>query len=431
MAATVPQEELPILEAVINIRNRLTALKKNRAEYVKASDVNSLYQAVVKQVTRLNDVRDDNTTYNNRLDTTLSDVFSLLSLFYLTIGKTKDTLATYCQIASMRQILNHMNESALYNESDLAPFHRRLGELRNIIQHDGECGKHPKPLIKLLERQLNECEAIVRSLQESLSVLSVELVPIHQKLEGSHKAELKPLQEELRKIESARVDGNFLGPGGIVPSSQALCSSLLEECFEIAQEIKANDESKHVATSLKPIYDRLSEIRAELESLVLTHRWTLRETDLWNYSLSLQEIDKMRVDGKFVLLYLLRRCYGLIYRLLSSSEPVSEELMPVANKLSTVKKCLNEVLKFGGPFNPRDLYPYQLALFQIDTMRQDGKFIGVDGSIPEGQGILMAHLNECHELVEMLKESMEECEDDEYEDEEYEDEDEEGNPEAH
>lgn len=51
---------------------------------------------------------------------------------------------------------------------------------------------------------------------------------------------------------------------------------------------------------MKPIYDRLKHIRAELESLVLTHRWTLRETDLWNYSLSLQEIDRMRVDGKFV-----------------------------------------------------------------------------------------------------------------------------------
>ena len=74
-----------------------------------------------------------------------------------------------------------------------------------------------------------------------------------------------------------------------------------------------------------------------------------------------------------------------------------------ANKLSTVKKCLNEVLKYGGPFNPRDLYPvcgsnasesfahmtatlsqYQLALHQIDSMRKDGKFIGVDGTIPEG-----------------------------------------------
>lgn len=53
-------------------------------------------------VNKLNDVRDDTTTYNNRLDTTLADVFSLLSLFYLTIGKTKDTLGTYCQIASMK-----------------------------------------------------------------------------------------------------------------------------------------------------------------------------------------------------------------------------------------------------------------------------------------------------------------------------------------
>ena len=35
-------------------------------------------------------------------------------------------------------------------------------------------------------------------------------------------------------------------------------------------------------------------------------------------------------------------------------------------------------------------------------MRKDDKFIGVDGTVPEGQGIVMAHLNECHELVEMV-----------------------------
>jgi NTP pyrophosphatase (non-canonical NTP hydrolase) len=101
-------------------------------------------------------------------------------------------------------------------------------------------------------------------------------------------------------ICSKRVDGKFLGPGGTFPASQAICSSLLEECFEIAQEIRAQEESKHVASSLKPIYDRLKDIRAELEGLALTHRWSLRETDLWNYSLSLQEVDKMRIEGKFV-----------------------------------------------------------------------------------------------------------------------------------
>jgi hypothetical protein len=58
---------------------------------------------------------------------------------------------------TQQQILNHMNESAVYNESDLAPFQRRLGELRQIVQRDAEGGKHPEALTKLLERQLNEC----------------------------------------------------------------------------------------------------------------------------------------------------------------------------------------------------------------------------------------------------------------------------------
>lgn len=61
-----------------------------------------------------------------------------------------------------------------------------------------------------------------------------------------------------------------MGPGGSFPASQAVCSSLLEDCFDIVQEIRALDESKNVASSLKPIYDRLTEIRRELESLVST-----------------------------------------------------------------------------------------------------------------------------------------------------------------
>lgn len=102
-----------------------------------------------------------------------------------------------------------------------------------------------------------------------------------------------------------------------------------------------------------------------------------------------------------VLLYNLRRCYGLIYRLMASSEPISEELTPVANKLSTVRRCLNEVLKFGGPFSTRDLYPYQLALAQIEAIRVDGKFVGKDGSLPEGQAILNANLSESYEMIQV------------------------------
>jgi hypothetical protein len=38
----------------------------------------------------------------NRVDTTLQDVFSLLSLFFLTIGKSRETPATFSQLGSMK-----------------------------------------------------------------------------------------------------------------------------------------------------------------------------------------------------------------------------------------------------------------------------------------------------------------------------------------
>ncbi|WWD05961.1 hypothetical protein V865_004046 [Kwoniella europaea PYCC6329] len=454
----VPQEELPVLESLITIRNRLTALKKDTTRFIRAPDVMPIYNSVVKQVTRLNTIRDEQSHNQsslsnnaaassstskptiqeaNRVDTVLADVFGLLSLFFLTIGKSRETPATYCQIASMRQILSHMNESGAYTEEILVPIRDRLEALKNVIKQDSEDGKHPEPIVRLMLRKLEGVEHQLQDLFSSLSVLSVELVPIHQRLvhlrkqlsalaaePKPNKAEYKAILEELRKIDSKRVDGKFLGPGGsFVPEGQALLSGLLESSFEITQDIKAREAEEDVTPSLKPIYERLSEMKAQLDQLLLTHRWTLRETDLYNYSLSLREIDAMRVEGKFVdadgnkaegqyaLLFLLRRCYGLLYRLMSESEPISEELMPVANKLSTIKKCLNEVLKYGGPYTPRDLYPYHLALHQIDSLRKDGKFYADDGSIPEGQAILVAQLSEAHELLEMLKESMSDEED--------------------
>jgi hypothetical protein len=121
----------------------------------------------------------------------------------------------------------------------------------------------------------------LQTLLKSLSVLSVELVPIHQRLVSIRrqlvaiaaklkpsKAEVKPLVEELRKIDSSRVDGKFLGPGGSsVPTGQAILVGLLEECFEICQDIRAREGEENVAAPLRPIWERLAEMRAQLERL--------------------------------------------------------------------------------------------------------------------------------------------------------------------
>ena len=74
--------------------------------------------------------------------------------------------------------------------------------------------------------------------------------------------------ERPRLIDSKRVDGKFLGPGGSsVPEGQALLSGLLDTAFEMAQDIKAREQEDDVTPALKPIYERLSTMKAELDQL--------------------------------------------------------------------------------------------------------------------------------------------------------------------
>jgi Protein of unknown function (DUF2408) len=133
-----------------------------------------------------------------------------------------------------------MNESGVYTEADLQPFIERISELKAIIVEDGhgESETHvdtPPAFRKLLLRKLDDCRALyvekvaslvtltnsyfaermVDSLVDSLSVLSHELISIHQRLihirrqlaaiasgPKLNKCDIQGLQDELRKIDS-------------------------------------------------------------------------------------------------------------------------------------------------------------------------------------------------------------------------------------
>lgn len=48
--------------------------------------------------------------------------------------------------------------------------------------------------------------------------------------------------------------------------------------------------------------------------------------------------------------------------MITSSEPVSEALLPIYNQLMTLRKCLVEVKRSGGISSPRELYPYSMKV---------------------------------------------------------------------
>lgn len=128
---------------------------------------------------------------------------------------------------SCQQILSHLDESGSYTADFLQGFQERLNQLRSIIKHDAEEGRHPEPVLKYMSKKLDgngeaqamthadAPEAMLKELSDSLKVLSIELVPIHNRLvplrkelmalasqPKVNKTEFKKIVEELRKIDS-------------------------------------------------------------------------------------------------------------------------------------------------------------------------------------------------------------------------------------
>ncbi|AJW03802.1 BBM_1a_G0052460.mRNA.1.CDS.1 [Saccharomyces cerevisiae] len=264
----------------------------------------------------------------------------------------------------------------------------------------------------LLQEQ-NDLQTNNESLTDDKHLVSQEYV--HEKL--------SVLKNELSELESNRDDsGKFksLESHQVAEKGQSVLNGLLDDCHDLVNDLShQRNGGLTLDPYLQPIYEQLIDIKTTLENLMITRRWTLRETDLFSYQKKLNEIDNKRINGKFptksqdskgqsILLYLLRRCYAIIYKLLESSEPVSEALQPIHNQLSTVRRCLLELKRMGGVNNERELYPYQMKLASLDNLRTEGIFYDSDGNIPEGQGILNALLAECFDILHELKVEAEE-----------------------
>jgi len=59
MPLPLDSREQPVLDRLLQIRDELTLLKRDRSSYVKSSDVMALYDKTVEQVQVLNDIRID------------------------------------------------------------------------------------------------------------------------------------------------------------------------------------------------------------------------------------------------------------------------------------------------------------------------------------------------------------------------------------
>ncbi|PLB46918.1 hypothetical protein P170DRAFT_438618 [Aspergillus steynii IBT 23096] len=421
-----PQEQ-PILDRLLHTRDALLLIKQDKSSYIKSRDVLPLYEEVIGEVEKLNAVRKegDRRLSHNRLDYVLDDCFQLISLLFLTVGRNNEAPAVYSLATTVQRLLDHLEEAGFYSSKDLDSITKTLANMNETIERCRDA--YSPALLTLLESRLEKCRRLLNKLQSGLAALSPELAPTHETLVSILRStsavntrskfsatEVNGLRNQLKKIESTMKDGNFVGADGSLLTGQDGLKALMERCWRWT-EIVLEREGK-IDERFQEQYERLLDIRNQLDRLSVTQAWSLRETDLFGYQRKLDRIDEARTNGNFVdavgqpadihaqrtLLYLIRRSYGYIYALLISSEPVSEALLPVYNQLQTLRRCLLEVKESGGVSNSRELYPYSMKLNSIDNMRIDGKFY-VGSDIPEGQGSVNALLAECYDIVWELR----------------------------
>ncbi|KAI8992255.1 hypothetical protein BDB01DRAFT_832574 [Pilobolus umbonatus] len=429
----VPDEEKQVLENLLIIRAKLSAIKSNRTQYLTLDHVLPLRQETEAQARELIEIRGGSLFKEgqelNRTDDVLDEILQLLSLCFLSLGKKGEAPAVYVQVVAIKHIFDRLDEFGVYTEEYLKPYKLKLDEIEKILNLDEAI--LPEDVIQILRFKYIECRRIYDTLLDTIHEVAPELVPIRDRMlsirheiasvccqSEYREKDMQHIKEEIREIDNMRVDGKFLAEDGSIPHGQAVLVNLLEQLF-----FWAHDRMVSYDDHIESIRQRLLEIKKQLVRLELTHKWTLRQTDLFTYQHQLHDIDKLRwterdpeLKGKFlneqgeapegqtVLEFLLHKCYRMIFVLLSESIPVSEQLAPVYNQLITLRHCLLTVQKLGSTCSPEELYPYQMKLTSIDQLRTDGKFYDDRGQLPEGQALCTDILDECYQILDTLKE---------------------------
>lgn len=303
-----------------------------------------------------------------------------------------------------------------------------MNEFENKFREDGRYIINPDQTgHAVINGMLEECYKMTRNLNLREPEIDESLIPIKEKLEYAlaelemiHSVSetdksidfdhLKSLQENLDLIDSQQMDGKFLDKNGNPPKGQEYIKYLLEASYDKVNDILLNLESDQKEGEH---YESLKDLISNAQGLIS------------NFSKETLQISKSKVEelAKMVsdtllhpkesmegvsskVLSLIRSGESLLSKVYLQIEPISNELMPISEKLNEIKSFL---LKTRNEFNKditygtkkssikNEMIKVQSELDEIDRSRINGKF--VDEKIQYGQYHLSSLLNECYCLM--------------------------------
>lgn len=287
---------------------------------------------------------------------------------------TPDLTPKYDKLVSILRSLSALNTRSKFPNDEVDEFLEQLKELQEEFREYGinafeSTGtreeklaemaeklqlaiQHPEPAPeakKLIETLLQRCFVWVAKIKEKQGRISHafqepydKLLGIRNKLEklsltqawSLRETDLWSFQRQLDRVDESRVDGNFLDAVGRPAElyEQRTLLYLLRKSYAIIYQLIVSSEP--VSEALLPIYNQLTTLRkCLLDVKKLGGISSSRE--LYPYSMKLNSIDNMRVDGKFMVgseipdgqgsvTQLLEECFELAIDLRNEAESGSE-----------------------------------------------------------------------------------------------------------
>ena len=242
-SAPLDPREKPILQSLLEVRDKLLLLKQDKSTYVKSQDILPIYEDVIAQVHKINEVRTaDHRLEENRLDTVLDDCFQLISLFFMAIGRNLEPPAVYAFSSTMIRLLLHLKEAAFYSTKDLESIEKSIDKMKEIADR----GRHnyAGDMMQRLDTRIEVCANRLAELKEFLSNLAPETVPTWEKLVSILRStaalnarskfsqkDLDDFRKQLLEIKNTMRDGSIPAEDGAVHSGQDRVVPLLERCL--------------------------------------------------------------------------------------------------------------------------------------------------------------------------------------------------------
>ncbi|CEI88476.1 hypothetical protein RMCBS344292_02864 [Rhizopus microsporus] len=240
--------EIPILENLITIRHKLSALKKDRDSFLDSQVVIDLYKETEREVEKLNEIRTGdiwNPSSRNRLNDVLDDIMALLSLFFMSIGRNRESPAVYVHLVTVERYLDQLAHMGVYTDSILLENQERLNNIKEILYADESDScfvnllKHKLDLcnqsLKSLSQTIEDVSPTLKPLQESLIHLRSQLAQLAQKPGGYTIDDVDAIQAKLRELDNSKYELFNSDPKG-----KALIEGLLDQLHEEIQDLKTS-----------------------------------------------------------------------------------------------------------------------------------------------------------------------------------------------